>query len=266
MGLTETYNYYYHEVADPRVKNWPLMGDPWPTLLIIASYLYFVFQYGPQFMKNRPAYELKTFIQFYNLFQVFANAYIVSEFLAVYPDATALRCVTSDPSWNPDAVRALKACYCVTLLKIVDLIETGLFVLRKKKNQISFLHVYHHISTLHFSLALTRYYGGGMAVLYPALNCAVHVTMYSYYFLSSIEGIKEVVHPIKRYITMIQMVQFIFMMLHTLVSLKPSCNFPKLPPCLLFGNLLFNFYLFYNFYKKAYSDPKKTKKGLRDSI
>lgn len=56
-------------------------------------------------MKNRPAYELKTFIRFYNLFQIIANAYIVREILVVHPDATALRCDTGDYSMNPDAVR-----------------------------------------------------------------------------------------------------------------------------------------------------------------
>ncbi|XP_033213801.1 elongation of very long chain fatty acids protein 1-like [Belonocnema kinseyi] len=204
MGLAETYNYYYHEIADPRVTNWPLMGDPWPIILIIASYLYFVFQYDPRFMQNRPAYELKTFIRFYNLFQVFANAYIVSEVLAVYPDATALRCDEGDDSWNPDAVRVARTFYYVILLKMVDLIETGLFVLRKKKNQISFLH---HISTILFGVILGGYISGGMAVFYPALNSAVHV-------------------------------QFVFLLLHAFVSLKPSCHVTKLPAIFMIPNIL----------------------------
>ena len=93
------------------------------------------------------------------------------------------------------------------MLKAVDLIETGVFVLRKKKNQISFLHIYHHITTLIVGLIYTRYVAGGMAVFYPALNGAVHVIMYTYYFLNSIEGIKETVLPLKRYITIIQMVK-----------------------------------------------------------
>ncbi|XP_033213805.1 elongation of very long chain fatty acids protein 7-like [Belonocnema kinseyi] len=129
-------------------------------------------------MKDRPAYELKTFIRLYNIFQVVANAYIVYEIFQVYPDATALRCVTGDYSWNPDAIRAARTIYYTAILKVIDLIETGIFVLRKKKNQISFLHVYHHISTVLFVLIFARYFAAGMALFYPAINGSVHVLIY----------------------------------------------------------------------------------------
>ena len=94
--------------SDPRIKNWFLMGSLWPLLLLLFSYLYFVFQCGPRYMKNRPAYKLKTFIRLYNIFQVISNAYIVNEILAVFPDATALRCVPVDYSTTPEALRVRK--------------------------------------------------------------------------------------------------------------------------------------------------------------
>lgn len=34
--------------------------------------------------------------------------------------------------------------YMYFLLKIIDLLDTVFFVLRKKNNQITFLHIYHH--------------------------------------------------------------------------------------------------------------------------
>lgn len=98
----------------------------------------------------------------------------------------------------------------MTLLKVIDLTETGVFVLRKKNNQISFLHVYHHITTVFVAFISTRYIASGMAVFYPALNCSIHVVMYTYYLLSNIEGIKEIIFPFKRYITIAQMVSYNF--------------------------------------------------------
>ena len=93
------------------------------------------------------------------------------------------------------------------MLKIVDLIETGVFMLRKKENQITILHLYHHLSTFLIALIFIRYVASGMALFFPPLNCAVHVVMYSYYFLSNIDGpIKQIVLPLKRYITIVQMV------------------------------------------------------------
>ena len=103
-------------------------------------------------------------------------------------------------------LQVARACYWVTLLKVIDLIETGIFVLRKKNNQITFLHVYHHITTVLTALISLRYIATGMAVFYPATNCSVHVIMYTYYLLSSIKGINKIVHPFKKYITIIQMV------------------------------------------------------------
>lgn len=84
------------------------MGSIWPTFLILVSYVYFVFQCGPRYMKNKPAYDLRTFIRCYNIFQIITNAYIVREILAVYPDATALRCVPGDYSTTPGALRVSK--------------------------------------------------------------------------------------------------------------------------------------------------------------
>lgn len=96
--------------------------------------------------------------------------------------------------------------YFVFLLKIVDLIETGMFVLRKKYNQISWLHLYHHFTTALVAWISTRYIAGGMAVFYPAMNCSVHVIMYTYYLLSTTDSLKRYVLPFKRYVTIIQMV------------------------------------------------------------
>ncbi|XP_033215082.1 elongation of very long chain fatty acids protein 7-like isoform X1 [Belonocnema kinseyi] len=259
MGLAKTFNYYYYEMADPRVKDWPLMGNLCPTLLILASYVYFVFECGPRFMKNRPAYELNTFIRLYNMFQITANAYIVYEILAVYPDAAALRCCTVDYSLNPDAIKIARIFYFFALLKIIDLIETGLFVLRKKNNQISFLHVYHHLSTVFYSMMFARYMAGGMSVFFVSMNSGIHAIMYSYYFFSNIEGIKEAIHPFKRYITIIQMVQFVFMLLHALIGLSPFCSITKVPVILMVPNILLNFSLFYYFYRKTYLDPKNAR-------
>ncbi|XP_033215559.1 elongation of very long chain fatty acids protein 4-like [Belonocnema kinseyi] len=259
MDIREKFNYYYYEQADPRVTDWPLMGSMWPTFFILVSYVYVVFQCGPRYMKNKPAYDLRTFIRCYNIFQIVTNAYIVREILAVYPDAAALRCVPGDYSTTPSALRIARACYWVSLLKVIDLIETVIFVLRKKNNQITFLHVYHHITTVLAALISLRYVATGMAVFYPATNCSVHVIMYTYYLLSSIEGINKKVYPFKKYVTIIQMVQFVFLICHAIISLLPSCPVPRLPGLAMLPNVIFNFTLFYNFYKKSYMQPKKKK-------
>lgn len=72
----------------------------------------------------------------------------------------SLGCQTIDYSDNPRALRLLKAFHLMFLLKIVELVETAFFVLRKKFNQVSALHVYHHASTVLLSFFACKFYGG----------------------------------------------------------------------------------------------------------
>lgn len=99
-----------------------------------------------------------------------------------------------------------EATWWTMILKLIDLSETVVFVLRKKTNQISFLHVYHHVTTLSFTWVSAKYFAGGMCTFSILVNSIVHVIMYSYYFLSA-RGPKTraLVSLIKPYITIIQM-------------------------------------------------------------
>lgn len=45
-------------------------------------------------------------------------------------------------------MRSAQMSYCYFLVKILDLLDTVFFVLRKRTRQISFLHVYHHVAIL----------------------------------------------------------------------------------------------------------------------
>lgn len=94
------------------------------------------------------------------------------------------------------------------LVKIIDLVETFVFVLRKKDRQISFLHVYHHVTTVLLLWIAVKYFPGGMTVIPIVVNSMVHVIMYTYYLLSSGGPLmQKFISPIKSYITVIQMVR-----------------------------------------------------------
>lgn len=94
------------------------------------------------------------------------------------------------------------------MLKVIDLVETVVFVFRKKNRQISFLHLYHHISTIYVTSISIKHFPGGMATFPIVVNSSVHVIMYTYYLLSS-QGpkIQKMINPIKPYITIMQMVR-----------------------------------------------------------
>lgn len=132
--------------SDEKINVLPLMGSPVTIITIILAYLWFVFKAGPNFMKNRQPYNLTTIIRLYNIFQVAACIYFVATFHSFG--------FTFKYTWQcsigkvPFLDHMLSHASYYLMLRIVEFVETVFFVLRKKHNQVSGLHVYHHISTV----------------------------------------------------------------------------------------------------------------------
>lgn len=68
--------------AVPQTREWLFVSSPYPLLLIIFGYIYFVLYAGPRYMKDRPPYKLKTFILIYNTIQILANLWFVKEHIS----------------------------------------------------------------------------------------------------------------------------------------------------------------------------------------
>jgi hypothetical protein len=98
-------------------------------------------------MRNRKPYDLTTFIRCYNVFQVVACSMFVytlhNSGIRFYD---AWSCIKGKLGDDGDYQLALG--WGFILLRGIEFVETVTFVLRKKFNQISYLHVYHHVSTL----------------------------------------------------------------------------------------------------------------------
>lgn len=89
--------------------------------------------------------------------------------------------------------------------KYVDMLDTVFMALRKKNDQISFLHLYHHFTVGFFwAIVLRAGVGNGVIAFGAWLNSLVHVVMYAHYFATSF-GIHN---PFKKYITSFQILQF----------------------------------------------------------
>jgi len=252
-------SHYISEIAnftDARTIKWTLVPSPMPLIYISLVYLCIVYFAGPLFMKNRRPYSLKTFMQCYNIFQVIANFWIVFNIVTGgKPFASVWRyCESLDKICGRNTEKQLEIMWWGLLLKIVDLSETICFVLRKKDQQISFLHTYHHVSTVFFLWSGLRYFIQGFIMTMAMLNCSVHVIMYSYYFLSTFGSIQRRLQTFKKWITIIQMAHITFMMVIGLQSFI-FCNNVLIYSAGVFLNNLINLLLFFNFY----SSYKKSK-------
>jgi len=130
--------------ADPRVEKWPLMASPVPTLMFTLSYLLVVY-YGRHWMKNRKPFSLRFILVPYNLSMCLLNFYIALE-LAVtqYRKQYSWFCQPVNYSNDPDDIRIAAALWWYYISRLVEMTDTIFLVMRKKKNQLTFLHIYHH--------------------------------------------------------------------------------------------------------------------------
>ncbi|PRD25754.1 UNVERIFIED_CONTAM: Elovl4 [Trichonephila clavipes] len=107
------------------------------------------------------------------------------------------------------------------LLKYLDLLDTVFFVLRKKYNQITLLHVVHHAGfCLILNAALPHVHKAVAYYPLPAftINAAIHVIMYTYYGLTAFGPSMQKYLWWKKYLTVLQIVRlssFIFIYTYT---------------------------------------------------
>lgn len=210
------------------VSSWPLMSSPYPLFTIILIYIWFVLKVVPKYMKNRKPYDLSLVTRLYNIYQIIACTYFVY-IGSIYGFSlrNAWTCI-DDPKYqgfvNENNMRMYESCWYFMLLRLSEFLETAFFTLRKKTDQVSMLHIYHHISTV-VILWLSLLNGGGFMELFIAsFNSCVHIIMYSYYFLSSYKKIRVVINFIKPIVTIIQILQLFIIFGHCIVAVMPGCK------------------------------------------
>ena len=98
--------------------------------------------------------------------------------------------------------------------------------------------------------------------VFPLFNTFVHVIMYSYYALASFGPKVQPYLWWKKYITQLQLAQFIIYALYVIPFMKYQEGYPvKFWSFTISPQPLIFFFLFYNFYKQSYVNKKPTTAG-----
>lgn len=255
------FNNYYYEKIDTRVRDYPLMQSPIDMTAILLAYVFFSVYAGPRLMANRKPFHLNTAMIIYNLSMVLFNAYIVYEFLmSGWATTFTWRCDLIDTSSSPQALRMVRAAWMFYFSKYIELLDTVFFVLRKKQSQITFLHVFHH-SFMPWSWwwGVTLTPAGGMGSFHAMVNATVHVIMYFYYGLSAAGPRFQKYLWWKKYMTAIQLTQFILVSIHiNQYYFMEKCDYQfPLWIHLIWIYGVFFFILFSNFWIQAYIKGKR---------
>ena len=118
-------------------------------LVIFAVYLWIVFFAGPKFMKNRRPYKVTNIIRVYNIFQIIVcSIFVIRSIQLGFDHRFIWRCESFDWLTTEELAEIKAGTWLFMLLRMFEFIETIFFILRKKENQASFLHVYHHITVI----------------------------------------------------------------------------------------------------------------------
>eukprot|EP01118_Nematostelium_gracile_P012230 TRINITY_DN4437_c0_g1_i1.p1 TRINITY_DN4437_c0_g1~~TRINITY_DN4437_c0_g1_i1.p1 ORF type:complete len:254 (-),score=54.28 TRINITY_DN4437_c0_g1_i1:96-857(-) len=237
-------------VKDERTEHMLLMD---PRQMIAVGFLYlFSVWVGPRLMQNRREFDLKGVRIVHNAALTLLSLYMTIEMLR-----QAFKTSIYGPIVRGEAGLGMaQVIHLYYLSKVLEFGDTWIMILRKKFDQISFLHVYHHASVLVMWWFNTLYYPGGEAYPSAWLNSFVHVWMYGYYFLSTLNY-----QPWwKRYITQLQISQLSLFVVQGISLLFTGAQEFKVIGLINGAYAATLVILFMQFYNKSYTRRPPQKK------
>uniref|UniRef100_A0A3Q1JD50 Elongation of very long chain fatty acids protein n=1 Tax=Anabas testudineus TaxID=64144 RepID=A0A3Q1JD50_ANATE len=232
------------ENGDRRTEHWLLVYSPVPITCIFMCYLIIMWA-GPKIMANRQPVNLKPILIPYNFAMVCLSAYMFYEFTASFWLARySLLCQPVDYSVSPLAMRMACVCWWFYFSKVIDLIDTIFFILKKKNSQLTFIHTDHHATMIFTGWAGVKYVAGGQSFLTGLINSLVHVGMYLY---------------LRRHLTSLQLLQFFTVTLHTTYNLCAGGDIPDSVDVVILVYSVNVIALFSRFYYHSYVAKKNAK-------
>ncbi|MXQ92549.1 hypothetical protein E5288_WYG001013 [Bos mutus] len=212
---------------------------------------------GPCLMSSREPLSLAGPLAAYNLGLVVLSGYMFYEFMATSLLANySYLCQPVDYSQNELWMKMASVCCWCFFSKVLELLDTVFFILRKKPEQITFLHLYHHGTMLFNWWAGVKYVPGGQAFV-GMLNALVHVFTYLYYGLASLGPHLRPFLWWKRHLTILQL--FVAIAACSSYNLFAECPFPDGFNVAVLLYSLSLLALFLNFYQQTYLRNKQKK-------
>ncbi|KAH8026008.1 hypothetical protein HPB51_015357 [Rhipicephalus microplus] len=209
----------------PPHKDFPLIGNPTMVVTLIAGYLYVVKVWGPRYMEDRKAYDLKHIIMVYNACMVMLNTFFFYKFLShsYLGGGYSWICQGIDFK-DPGSIAIVSYCWCLVVWNGWLFITFG---------------------------------ADGQGIMGVCINSFIHIVMYTYYFLAALGPSVQKYLWWKKYITTMQIVQFAVFIAFVSVPLFKDCGYPRFLTYLAASQCFFFLVLFVNFYIHTYVRTKR---------
>ncbi|OQR68360.1 elongation of very long chain fatty acids protein 4-like [Tropilaelaps mercedesae] len=240
-----------------------LFDNPSMVLVLIASYMAFVLKLGPVYMRRRKPYNLRLIMRIYNLSQMVANVWFCYQAIELawrYRNLEVFHLPCLPPTTEipdlegpGDTEHLIFFSVAYFYVRVLDLLDTVFFVLAKKFSHVSFLHVYHHVVVVTTAYVYLRSGWGNVLYYVSILNSMVHIVMYFYYFLSTFPSMKPYLFW-KRYLTALQIVQFLIVGVRMTRLTMNSCGIPKIVLQYNISQVVIFIAMFTRFYLRNYAN------------
>jgi len=193
----------FHSEAWIEASLHPAVAYATPMLFVVS-----VYSFAGYMKTKKEAFQVKLPMQLYNVAQIVVCSYMVWGLMPVlgFPNLFGINSECDQ--------RGEWFMYVHYLSKFLDWFDTLWILAKKNRAQLSFLHVYHH-ATVGMLWGYVLRNGAGCGTLRYAAwaNSLTHMIMYSHYLWTSF-GLKN---PFKKYITMFQIGQFWFNLVHSIL-------------------------------------------------
>jgi elongation of very long chain fatty acids protein 4 len=253
---------FYLSKADPRVEDWPLMKTPLTMSLINLVYVLLAV-YAPRVLKGRTISVYYPVLA-YNLFMIILNTYMAYE---MYATTRHYKWICQEMDWSDDetSMRTASVMWLYVISKFIEMGDTVFFICKGNYRQLSFLHIYHHSTMSAWMWIGGKWMPGGNMVAAALLNCVIHVIMYTYYFLAAFGPRFRKYLWWKKYMTSMQLTQFVFIIFHTagvIWGISNGCDWPIWTPLVLISYMCTYIVLFGHFYVVNYMQKKSPGKSV----
>ena len=185
------YPFHFENNYDPHPINTTMRELYWFPCVVAILYLMLCY-FGPKFMQNKDAFDLRKVLMLWNLllsiFSTYGAIRTVPHLLdrLFYLPFEQTICEPAFSSYGAGAVGFSTMLFINS--KIPELIDTVFIILRKKK--LIFLHWYHHVTVLLYCYnAYTTEAAAG--IYFVAMNYTVHSLMYFYFFLHAANAVPK---------------------------------------------------------------------------
>jgi elongation of very long chain fatty acids protein 4 len=251
------------------MNDWPLVNLEYMLAVCFAYVGLISFLYVAQMIINdgKPAKSIKgeklaakiaregpivVFQLIYNAVQVGLCVWMVYEALRQH-QIRGLKLVCNAVDINDTGMAYVT--WVFYLSKVLDFFDTVFIVARRKYEQLSFLHLYHHTTIFMVYWMNINFNYSGDIYLTIVLNGTIHAIMYFYYFVTAMNVV--VPTPLKKMITRAQMLQFVIMILQASYLLYYKCPAPRNITILYLVYIISMYVLFNNFAKKYSKGTKQ---------